>query len=135
MELLTYVLLLYLILKLVLFHSLIVYVYIDIIFVGLPPPTNVRATVLTPRSVEVTWTLSSSPDVTGYTVSYTTTAEYIDISSRSGSVMVSGNSATSHTLNNLEENTLYTIGVRATTSDNRMSSNIEIPVRTYTDGK
>ena len=89
--------------------------------------------MLTPRSVEVTWTVSSSPDVTGYLISYTTNAQYIDISSRSGSVMVS--SATSHTLSNLEENTLYTIGVRATTNDNRMSSNIEIPVTTYTDGK
>ena len=41
------------------------------------PPTNVRATVLTPHSVEVTWTVSSSPDVTGYLISYTTTASYI----------------------------------------------------------
>ena len=119
-----------------LFHSLIAYVYIDVIFVGsLPPPTNVRAIALTPRSVEVTWTVSSSPDVTGYLILYTTTAEYIDISNRSRSVMVSGNSATSHTLSNLEENTLYTIGVRATSSDNRMSGNIEVSVTTYTDGK
>ena len=109
--------------------------YIDIIFVGLSSPTNVGATVLTPRSVKVTWTPSSSPDVTGYIISYTTTAEYIDISSRSGSVMVSGNSATSITLSNLEENTLYTIGVQATTNDGRMSSNIEVSVTTYTDGK
>ena len=118
-----------------LFHSLIVYVYIDVIFVGLPAPTNVRATVLTPRSVEVTWIVSSSPDVTGYLISYTTTAEYIDMNDRSGSVMVSGNGATSHTLSNLEESTVYTIGVQATTSDNRMSGNIVVSVTTYTDGK
>ena len=91
--------------------------------------------MLTPRSVEVTWTVSSSPDVIGYIISYTTTAEYIDINDRSGSVMVSGNSATSHTLNNLEENTLYTITVQATTNDNRMSGNIAVSVTTYTDGK
>ena len=91
--------------------------------------------MLTPRSVEVTWTVSSSPDVTGYTVSYTTSVDYIDISSRSGSVMVSGNSATSHTLSNLEENTLYTIGVRGTADDGRRSGNIEESVTTYTDGK
>ena len=90
--------------------------------------------MLTPRSVEVTWTLSSSPDVTGYLISYTTDAEYIDISSRSGSVMVSGNSATSGTLTNLEENTLYTIGVRAT-GNGEMSDTIEESVTTYTDGK
>ena len=90
--------------------------------------------MLTPRSVEVTWTLSSSPDVTGYTISYTTNVDYIDISSRSGSVMVSGNSATSGTLTNLEENTLYTIGVRAT-GNGGMSGTIEESVITYTDGK
>ena len=118
-----------------LFHSLIVYVYIDVIFVGLSPPTNVRATVLIPRSVEVTWTVSSSSDVTSYLISYTTTAEYIDISNRSRSVMVSGNSATSHTLSNLEENTLYTIGVQAITNDDRMSGNTIASVTTYTDGK
>ena len=118
-----------------LFHSLILYVYIDIIFVGLPPPTNVRATVLTPRSVEVTWTLSSSPDVTGYIISYTTTAEYIDMNDRSGSVMVSGSSATSHTLSNLEEATLYTITVQAITSNIRSGNSNAVSVITYTDGK
>ena len=90
--------------------------------------------MLTPRSVEVTWTVSTSPDVTGYTISYTTNVDYIDISSRSGSVMVSGNSATSGTLTNLEENTLYTIGVRAT-GNGGMSGTIEESVTTYTDGK
>ena len=92
--------------------------------------------MLTPHSVKVTWTISSSSDVTGYIISYTTTAEYIDVSNRSGSVIVSGNSATSHTLNNLDENTLYTIGVRATTNDGRMSgSSNAVSVTTYTDGK
>ena len=92
--------------------------------------------MLTPLSVEVTWTPSTPPDVTGYLISYTTNAQYIDISSRSGSVMVSGNMATRGTLTNLEEGTLYTITVQATTSDNRMSGNSnEVSVTTYTDGK
>ena len=82
----------------------------------------------------VTWTVSSSSDVTGYIISYTTTAEYIDMNDRSDSVMLS-DSATSHTFNNLEEGTLYTIGVRATANNNRMSSNIVVSVTTYTDGK
>ena len=90
--------------------------------------------MLTPRSVEVTWTVSSSSDVTGYIISYATTAEYIDMNDRSDSVMLSG-TTTSHTFNNLEEGTLYTIGVRATTDDNRMSGNIVVSVTTYTDGK
>ena len=92
--------------------------------------------MLTPRSVEVTWTVSSSPDVTGYIISYTTTAEYIDINDRSGSVTVNSNSATSGTLMNLEENTTYIITVQATTGDGRMSVNSNaVSVTTYTDGK
>ena len=92
--------------------------------------------MLTPRSVEVTWTVSSSPDVTGYLISYTTTADYIDISNRSGSVMLSGNSATRGTLTNLEEATTYIITVQATTSNNGMSGNsAPVSVTTYTDGK
>ena len=96
------------------------------------PPTNVRATMLTPRSVEVTWTISSSSDVTGYLISYATTASYAS----GGSMMVSGNSATRGTLINLEENTLYTITVQATTNDVRISANsTAMSVTTYTDGK
>ena len=49
---------------------------------------------------------------------------------------VNGGNTTSGTLINLEEDTLYTITVQATDSDNRMSANsIEVSVRTYTDGK
>ena len=48
-----------------------------IIYVGVEPPTNVRAIVLTPRSVEVTWDPSPSPIITSYLISYTTTASYI----------------------------------------------------------
>ena len=107
-------------------------VFIYVITVGLSPPTNVRAIVLTPHSVEVTWTLSSSPDVTGYLISYTTTAEYTS----GGSVTVSSSSTTSHTLSNLEEGTLYTIGVRATTNNDNISANsTAVSVTTYTDGK
>ena len=87
--------------------------------------------MLTPRSVEVTWEPSTSSDVTGYLISYTTTASYTS----GGSVTVNDGSTTSGTLTNLEEDTLYTITVQAT-SDNRMSANSnEVPVRTYTDGK
>ena len=88
--------------------------------------------MLTPRSVEVTWEPSTSSDVTGYLISYTTTASYTS----GGSVTVNGVSTTSGSLTNLEEDTLYTITVQATTSDNRMSaSSNEVSVRTYTDGK
>ena len=100
--------------------------------VTIQPPTNVRATVLTPRSVEVTWTVSSSSDVTGYIISYTTTASYTS----GGSVRVNQHTTTRGTLNNLEEGTTYTITVQATTSDNRTSVNSNaVSITTYTNGK
>ena len=96
-------------------------------------PTNVRATVVAPRSIQIMWESFSSSDVTGYLISYTTTASYVSSNKRSQSITVNN---TSGTLTNLEEHTLYTITVHATTSDNRMSGNSnEVSVRTYTDGK
>ena len=107
--------------------------YVAVIYVDVLPPTDVTATVLSSHSIQITWKPSSSSDVTGYLISYSTTASYIDNNDRSKSITVS---TTSSTFTNLEENTLYTITVQATTSDNRMSANSnEVPVRTYTDGK
>ena len=101
---------------------------------GLRPPTNVRVTELTPRSVQVTWTLSTSPDVTGYLISYTTDASYISMNDRSRSMPV-GNTR-SGILNNLEEGTTYTITVQATAGNNRRSGNINaVIVTTCTTGK
>ena len=88
--------------------------------------------MLTSRSVMVTWVQSLSPIVTGYIISYTTSASYTS----GGKVTVNGRDTTSHILTNLEESTLYTITVRATTDDNRMSAySNEVSVTTYTDGK
>ena len=86
-------------------------------------------TVLTPRSVEITWNVSSSSDVTGYIISYTTTASYTS----NGSVTVSS-STTMHILDSLEEGTFYAVGVRAT-NGMMMSGNIVVSVTTYTTGK
>ena len=94
------------------------------------PPINVRATVLTPRSVEVTWTIPSSPDVTGYLISYTTTATYTS----GGSVRV--NNVSIIILTDLEENTPYTFTIQGITSDDRIIVNsTAVSVTTYTDGK
>ena len=96
------------------------------------PPTNVRATVLTPRRIEVMWDPSSSSEVTGYLISYTTTASYTS----GGSVTVNGRNNTIHILTNLEEGTLYTIAVHAIVSNSRISAKSnEVSVTTYTDGK
>ena len=106
--------------------------YVAIIYVDLLPPTNVSAIVLSSLSIQITWLSSTSDNITGYLISYTTTASYAS----GGNVTVDGGSATNGTLNNLEEGTLYTITVQATNRDNRMSANSnEVSVRTYTDGK
>ena len=87
--------------------------------------------MLTSRSVEVTWN-QSSPGVTGYLISFTTNASY----TIGGNMTVDGGNTTSHTLMDLEENTLYTITVQATVNSNAASANSnEVSVRTYTDGK
>ena len=102
------------------------------IYSAVPPATNVRASVLTPHSGEVAWDPSPSSKVTGYLISYTTSASYTS----GGKVTVNGHDTTSHTLTNLEANTLYTITVQATTDDNRISAySNEVSVTTYTDGK
>ena len=101
-------------------------------FIYSDPPTNIQATVLTSSAVKITWSHSSSSGVTGYLISYASTASYTS----GGSVTVDGGNTTSHTLTNLEEDTPYTITVHATVDGNRASANSnEVSVRTYTDGK
>ena len=48
--------------------------------------------------------------------------------------MVNGGSTSSLTLNNLEENTLYTITVQSITSDEISANSNAVSVTTYTDG-
>ena len=111
--------------------SLLIHNYnIVIIYVGVLPPTNVRATVLTPRGVEITWDPSPSPGITSYHISYTTTASY----TIGGIISVDG-TTTSHTLTNLEEDTLYNITLQATNSSGTSPNSNEVSVTTYTDGK
>ena len=96
-------------------------------YIDLPAPTNVRATVLTSYSVEVNWDQLS--DVNGYLICYNSNAS-------NKRLLVNGDSATSHTLTNLQQNTQYTISVQANSGDNRMSvKSNEVSVTTYADGK
>ena len=100
-------------------------------FTVIEPPTNVTATVLTSRSVEITWDQSTSSDITGYLISYTTNALYAS----GGNVTVTGNNTTSHTLNDLEENTPYNIIVQTVRYDVISASSNEVSITTYTNGK
>ena len=89
----------------------------SLIYIGVPAPTNVKATVLTstPHSVEVTWDQSS--DFTGYLVSCISTASYAGAKIE----IVKGGDTTSHTLTNLVENTPYNITVQGLTKDGTKS--------------
>jgi len=97
---------------------------------GPAAPTNCRAAVLSPRTIKVTWDQSLTY-VTGYLISYTTTASYTS----GGSVTVNGSSTTSGTLTNLEENTLYTITVQAISNSKTSHNSNEVSVTTMTDSK
>ena len=95
-------------------------------------PNNVRATVLTPRSVRITWNPSSSlSNVTAYLITYTTSASYTS----DGNLTVNGTDTASGTLTDLEENTLYDISVQSISVNGIISSESnEVSVTTYTDG-
>ena len=93
---------------------------------------NVNATVLTARSVEVTWdAFPLSSGVIGYLISYTTTVSYTS----GGSVTVNGVTITSYNLTNLEEGTTYTITVQATSSSGMSNNSNEVLVTTDTAGR
>ena len=106
--------------------------YVSIIYVDVRPPTSVNATVLTSRKIEVTWNQSTFSDVFGYFISYITPATY----AINGSEIVNGGSTTNVTLNNLEEDTAYTITIQTININFILSANSdEVPVRTYTASK
>ena len=87
--------------------------------------------MLTPQSIKVTWDHFSSPSVTGYLISYSTTASYTS----SGNVRVNGSNTKSYNLTNLEENTLYTIIVRATNIKGVSDNSNAVSVTTYITSK
>ena len=94
-------------------------------------PTNVGATILSPRSIKVMWNPSSLLGITGYIISYTTNASYAD----GGSVTVSGGGTTSYILTNLEEDTHYVITVQATTNSSISPASNKISLTTSSDSK
>ena len=81
------------------------------------------------------WDQSTSTNVTGYLISYSTDASYISESDRMRSVMVAGRSTASVTLINLEENTPYTITVQSESSVDGLDAPSDVvSVTTLTDG-
>ena len=72
-----------------------------------------------------------SSGVTGYNISYTTTALYTS----GGSMTVNDVTATNSTLTNLEEYTNYTITVRAISNSGMSENSNEVLVTTYTASK
>ena len=100
--------------------------------IGVLSPTNVSATVLSSRSIQITWSPSKSDSVTSYLITYSTTDRFTS----SKNVTVNDGSTTSHTLIDLEEGTFYTVTVQAIDSDNGMSANSnEVTIMTFTASK
>ena len=86
--------------------------------------------MLAPNNVEVTW--DQSPEATGYLISCTSPASY------AGNRYVAENSGntTSHTFNDLVENTPYYITVQGLTRDGKKSPySYKVSVKTTTKGK
>ena len=99
-------------------------------YVGFPAPINVKATVLTPTSVEVTW--DQSTGVTGYLISCTSPASYAG----GKNVTVNGGDTATYILKNLVENTPYDIMVQGITRDGRQSDHSsEVSIKTQKAGK
>ena len=92
---------------------------------------GVNATVLTPRSIKVTWIAFNTPCVTGYLISYFTNASY----TCSGSEIVNDVSQTNHILFNLEEYTKYNIIVHVISNKGTSYNSNGVTVTTYTDSK
>ena len=101
-------------------------------FVVIPAPNNVRAIVLSPFSIEVTWDRSTSPDVTGYHVKFVSvTASPFGLSGIAG-----GRNTTSYTITRLEEFIPFTITVTALFLNFNMSGNSKaVTVTTYSASK
>ena len=96
----------------------------------MPAPTNVKATVLTPNSVEVTW--DHLPEATGYLISCTSPASYAG----KKNVIASGGDTIRHTLSDVVENTPYDITVQGISKDGRQSDpSNEISITTQKTGK
>ena len=92
---------------------------------------DIRVTVIKPRSIMVAWDQPSSTIITGYLISYSTTALYTS----GGNVMVTGRSTTTVTLTNLEEKTPYTITLQIDSNGVLSPPSDVVSVTTLTDGK
>ena len=92
---------------------------------------DVNAMLLTPRSVEVTWNAFHSSCITGYIISYSTSASYTS----GGNVYVNDANQTSYNLTNLEEYTEYYIIVHVISNIGISDNSNGVTVMTYTDSK
>ena len=100
-------------------------------FVGIDPPNNVKVTVLTPNIIEVSWDPIVSEEVSGYYVTYNTSATYAS----GNNITIHGYNVSKALLNSLEEDTLYNIHMQSI-SQNKVSgpSNV-VSANTWTAGK
>ena len=98
---------------------------------GNDPPNNVKATVLAPKIIEVSWDPFVSAEVTSYLITYTTTAVY----ATGGNVTVYGHNVSKVLLTKLEENTLYSITVQTVSVNTFSGPSSVASVITWASGK
>ena len=98
---------------------------------GIDPPNNVKATVLAPKIIEVSWDPFVSTEVTSYIITYTTTAVY----TTGNNVTVHGHNVSKVLLRNLEENTPYSITVQSVSANTVSGPSIVASLMTWPSGK
>ena len=98
---------------------------------GIDPPNNVKATVLSPKIIQVSWDPFVSTEVTSYLITYTTTAVY----TTGNNITVHGRNVSIVLLRNLEENTLYSITVQSVSANTISGPSIVTSLMTWPSGK
>ena len=108
---------------------------LDVYLIVTGTPIHVTATVLTPRSVQVTWNAIYSSCIIGYLISYFTNASYTTVGS--GNIIVDDVNETNYTFTDLEEHTEYTIILHAISDIGIIigDSSNKVTITTYTDSK
>lgn len=101
------------------------------LFVGVDPPNNVKAIVLAPKVIEVSWDPFTSKEITGYLIKYSTTAVY----AKGSNVTMYGHNVSKSLLENLEEDTLYSITIQSVSNNEVSGPSNVVSAITWTSSK
>ena len=100
-------------------------------YVGIDPPNNVKVTVLASKIIEVSWDPVVSEEVSGYYITYNTSAAY----ARGNNITIYGHNVSKALLKSLEEDTLYNINVQSISQNKVSGPSNMVSASTWTAGK